>query len=368
MIRRTIPTVGAPVLGYYVMGAVTSNLDTLNFDSDDEDEVADTSVSTSEVYYVEANTDLTLTTSITTSVLDRLARFDGKPNPAAGIDPTYWSFRVMAVNKVVQSKVADGTIDPDDGTWSSGIAVNNAPNTANTDVTEQLYGIPKITKTALHATSNQGRTGIELAWTVPVIDGRTANYRVEYSDDLIDWHVLHTQAGGQGTNVFVTPATAAADGTGTNTGTADLTGVHINLTAGTRYHYRVFAYQPNTRGTSNAILSRVSGPSSLTTSTPNRPESPTWNVDPNPLSETELEMTFWLSTDDAAESPATDGTNKAMSGHARAGFGALKGYRIEVSVDGKDWTKYRPIMITPRVNHTRTRTRSNTTKLPASQR
>ena len=87
--------------------------------------MAHTKVSTDKVFYVEANTDLTLTDT----VLKRLARFAGMPDldgrvatdldgdgltngpNEAEILSTYWGFRVMPVNKVVQRKVADDTID-----------------------------------------------------------------------------------------------------------------------------------------------------------------------------------------------------------------------------------------------------------------
>ncbi len=328
---------GAPILGYYVMGAVNADLAaTAEFDSDDADTNADTTISRNEVYYVEANTDLTLTDSI----LNTLAKFDGKPNPTADT-PSYWAFRVMAVNKVVQRKTADGTIDENDGTWSDGIVVNNAPNTPSTAAAETLLGTPTITKVALHAPSNQGRTGIDLGWSVTIpTGGPSERYRVEYSTDRIDWKDLPTGVDA----MFATYDADAESWTGYAEG-GD-TGVHRARTAGTQYYYRVFALQSDTKGTDGRILTKVSPLKSLTTSTPNRPEAPTWNTDPNPLSETELEMSFWLSTDATATAPAADGTNKAGSGHERAGFGALKGYRVEVSADGKDWTKYQPIVIT----------------------
>ena len=35
----------------------------------------------------------------------------------------------------------------------------------------------------------------------------------------------------------------------------------------------------------------------------------------------------------------------AESGDDEVGFGKLVGYRIEISDDGRDWTKYDPVMI-----------------------
>ena len=32
------------------------------------------------------------------------------------------------------------------------------------------------------------------------------------------------------------------------------------------------------------------------------------------------------------------------------GFGKLEGYRIEISDDGRDWTKYKPVMIGPKLD------------------
>ena len=343
---------GAPILGYYVMGAEVSNLtDTPVFDGDDEDTEEDTTVAKNEVYYVEANTDLTLTSQ----VLSRLARFNGTPDPvgkdangdgnfndAGDVAPTYWAFRVMAVNKVVQGKVADGTIADADGMWSDGIVVNNAPNRKDTTTANKLRGLPKITKTALHAPSDQGRTGIELAWTVPMRDSTDTTdaptFRVEYSKDRIDWEVLPNGT----VDTFAAPWTGddTPDNGVVNTGKA---GVHRALTAGTRYHYRVFAYQEDTKGTDGKILTRVSSPSALTTSVPNRPEAPAWTTDPNPISETVLRMNFRVHGQEVGGN--VDTSVKAVSGTERVGFGVLKGYRIEVSADGKDWTKYRPIMI-----------------------
>ena len=41
---------------------------------------------------------------------------------------------------------------------------------------------------------------------------------------------------------------------------------------------------------------------------------------------------------------------QAASGSEQVGFGKLEGYRIEISDDGKDWTKYKPVMIGAKAN------------------
>ena len=126
----------------------------------------------------------------------------------------------MAVNRVVESAVQDGKIDVvggtgPDGVWTDKIRVNNSPP-------DNVIVLPRPTVDAdRHSDSNRGRTGIALEWKVADSDTNTM-YRVETSDDRIDWEVLPTV----GVANFVSPEDLTSAVV-----PAAVVGAHIDLTA-----------------------------------------------------------------------------------------------------------------------------------------
>lgn len=344
---------GAPVIGYYIQGGPVSAGATGGsvafVDRADGTTAVTDDPAVSEVYFIDASTDVPLTSS----VLSTLAKYAGTPDlngPDDDLgtegDNTQWGFRVMAVNRVVQRKVADGTINSGaspDGHWSPIIRVNSAPNQEN------VRNKPTITADR-HSNSDRGRTGIELVWK----PGSSPNpsdpapaaitYRVEVSEDRIDWTVLTATVGtleSVGTAGTATPGVAVLD-----TGTEG-SGVHVGLHGGATRHYRVFAKQPNGSG-SDDVFTEASALATEMTATPDRPDTPELG-DVSAVDENELMMTVLVaeSADTPSETPPTAG---AESGDADVGFGELKGYRIEISDDGRDWTKYDPVMIGPKLD------------------
>ena len=320
---------GAPILGYYIQGGPVATNATAGTTPDFQEvdtagtglqSISDQDPKLSQVFYVEANTDVPLTSS----VLNKLDDYGGRPSPnnTTSAIRTHWGFRVMAVNRVVQRNVEDGKIDAADGNWSNFIRVNNTPNAAS---------LPKPTVTAdRHTGSNRGRTGIELEWEVTGSSG-TTEYRVEFSEDRIDWEALDF---GDATE-FVTLAdlTVAVNNT-------DESGVHVGLVGSTRYDYRVFAVQEGATIGSGTILTEASARVTENTATPDRPNTPVLSTTIDAASETELEMTVVV---------IQTGSTPAVSGDSSVGFGKLVGYRIEISDDGKDWTKYQPVEIGPKL-------------------
>ena len=315
---------GAPVTGYYIQGGpvgATAN-ETAPFQRVDDagtalEPLPNQDPSVDEVFYVAANTDVPLTTS----VLKKLARFAGKPSPRNSVDAlrTHWGFRVMAVNRVVERAVQDGEVEEadDDGDWSLLIRVDNTPNALG------VLARPTVDADR-HSASNRGRTGIELEWEVVGSDVETT-YRVETSDDRIDWEMLSRDevVDFADPTDLTQPVALAAE-----------VGVHRSLTAGTRHYYRVFAVQPGTVG-EGTILSEASGTISETTASPDRPSTPPFSTLPTAESEAVIEMAV---------------TPVGISGAMALGFGKLEGYRVEISDDGRDWTKYAPVIIGPKLD------------------
>ena len=208
---------GAPILGYYVWGgpvAITEDgmaitdqtsgfLDTANADLATAATAHNDPPKRNQVYWVDASTSLTLSTS----VLGRLDNYKGTPDLKGFDDPattdnvettnaTHWGFRVMAVNRVVQRNVEDGNIgipaddsvDPtvqlrldSDGNWSNLIRLN--PDTEGITLRR-----PKLSAKA-DTNANGGRTQIDLEWTATG-SADTTGYRLEYSIDKIDWKVV----------------------------------------------------------------------------------------------------------------------------------------------------------------------------------
>ena len=188
---------GAPIIGYYVYGGNTATATT----------------EVKKLHFVEANTSLSITSSIQ-------SKFDAP----SSTEP--WNFQVMAVNSVVRRNVADGVVTPgatDDGQWSTNVAVTDTERAKNVtespdDVTNDLLNRPRFTKKVRVNNVNAGRTNIELAWVVEKVQG-TTTYRLERSEDRIDWE-----------NVALTTDTAA-------------TFIDTGRIAGTTYWYRVLADQ-----------------------------------------------------------------------------------------------------------------------------
>ena len=349
---------GAPITGYYIVGGPVADDDSVvNADAgllfkkpNDaltalEDGVNITvnaeAPSLDHVVFHSQGTERALNTG---GELATLAKLAGRPSPRHETDVlrTHWGFQVMAVNRVVDRNVQNGrkievavdTAGGVDGNWSSSIRVDDTANQTG------MLARPTL-RTERHAGSSNGRTGIKLDWEVAdSVDG--TEYRVEYSEDRIDWKVLT----GPDAAVFAgfnldgefTPETAVS--------VMAESGVHQGIVAGTGYNYRVFAEQPEVVGApEDRILTQSSAAHRETTATPDRPDSPVLG-DPEAVSETELKMTVIVEETAAAnEDPPVVG---AESGDADVGFGKLVGYRIEISDDGRDWSKYKPVEIGPK--------------------
>ena len=325
---------GAPILGYYVWGgpvattetgsaidAATSGfLNTANANFTTAAVAHNDPPKRNQVYWVDAGTSITLSTS----VLNRLDDYAGKPDLDGFPDPddptatrtnaTHWGFRVMAVNRVVQRNVedgnigtpADGTVSLDlttDGAWSNLIRLN--PGTD--DVTLRR---PTLSAKA-DTNANGGRTQIDLEWKATGSVAAT-DYRLEYSEDKIDWKVVADVDAGEGTQTFT----------------------HTDRTAGTRYTYRVLALHTTTNADGETIdvpgapvtdiYTQASVDKTATTAEPAQPNEPA-NLVAESQSETEIEVT-WEFT--------------GANGGEELGYGRLVGFRLEESDDGEDnsWT------------------------------
>ena len=324
---------GAPILGYYVWGgpvlttaggtadAIETDdsgfLDTAEADHDTAATAHDEPPKRNQVYWVDAGTSITLSTS----VLGRLDNYTGTPDLAGFDDPdtdavetdnaTHWGFRVMAVNRVVQRDVEDGNIgtpaEPDanpvvnldltaDGNWSNLIRLNPKAE----DITLRR---PTLSATA-DTNANGGRTQTDLEWkaTGSVSD---TDYRLEYSTDKIDWKEVANVETGAGTQTFT----------------------HTDRTAGMRYTYRVLAlHTADTVPGAPAvdIYTQASTDKTVATAQPARPNEPA-NLVAEGQSETEIEVTWEFTGADSGE---------------ELGYGKLVGFRVEESDDGEDasWT------------------------------
>ena len=162
----------------------------------------------------------------------------------------------------------------------------SASNVAHATTEAEPPGAP----TGLTATAD-GKTAIDLAWTVPDDTGGAAvsGYRIEVSSD----------AGSNWADLVA------------NTGTTATTYAHTGLAAGTERHYRVSAI--NTAGTGSA-----SNVVSATTSAAGAPGAP---------------------TDLTATADGRTAIDLAWTAPADNGGSAISGYRIEVSSDGgSNWT------------------------------
>ena len=162
----------------------------------------------------------------------------------------------------------------------------SASNVAHATTEAEPPGAP----TGLSATAD-GKTAIDLAWTVPDDTGGAAvsGYRIEVSSD----------AGSNWADLVA------------NTGTTATTYAHTGLAAGTERHYRVSAI--NTAGTGSA-----SNVVSATTSAAGAPGAPTGLT---------------------ATADGKMAIDLAWTAPADNGGSAISGYRIEVSSDGgSNWT------------------------------
>jgi hypothetical protein len=332
---------GAPILGYYIQGgpvATTATSGAVAAGTFQKPNAAGTALeavdgvspSKNVLFYVEASTDLALTSS----VLSRLDDFAGAPgtfdlndpptpNDAADDTSTHWAFRVMAVNRVVQRHAEDGIIGTgitddssgtdEDGNWSSFIRVNqlaeDTPDDPDTQTTldDNLLSRPTL-KAKRDTNVNGGRTTINLEWrTARSVAG--TSYRVEVSEDRIDWDQI-TDADG-------TTVATIADGAGKREFT------HAGLTAGTTYYYRVFAQHTNTGVGDPAgdIWTEASLTVSETTAQADKPDPPTLNS-VEAESETEIEISW---------------TRPGANGTKEVGYGKVIGYHLEHSDDGHTW-------------------------------
>lgn len=338
---------GAPILGYYIQGGPVIPTassgpvvaGTFRNPRHATDTVDGTSPMKNVLYYVEASTDLALTTS----VLNRLDDFAGKPgrfdlnDPATPADATddtvtHWGFRVMAVNRVVQERAKDGVItDTTDGAWSEFIRVNQLaedlpaePTGVDTDgdgtAGEANDGDNLLSRPTLKAKRdtnvNGGRTTINLEWsTARSIDtsGSETAYRVEVSEDRIDWAPI----------TVLNTAGDAREAPTLPTGSGKKTLTHDGLTAGTTYYYRVFARHVNTTVGDPAadIWTESSLSVSETTAQADKPDPPTLNS-VEAESETEIEISW---------------TRPGANGSEMVGYGKVIGYHLEHSDDGHTW-------------------------------
>lgn len=329
---------GAPILGYYIQGGpvkadASGAVDATTFRNpkDASATVDGQSPNKNVLYYVEASTDLALTTSVL-SKLDDFAgapgRFDlndpATPDDATDDTVTHWGFRVLAVNRVVQRNAEDGVItDTTDGVWTELISVNHlavdTPEDGDTTTTEDdvdnLLSRPTL-KAKRDTNVNGGRTNINLEWSA-ARSIATTSYRVEVSEDRIDWEAITILDTSKTGDLHDRTAATIADGTGKRTL------AHDGLTAGTTYYYRVFAQHTNaTVGDPVAnIFTESSLTVSETTAQADKPYPPTMNS-VEAESETEIKLSW---------------TRPGVNGSEMVGYGKVVGYHLEHSDDGHTW-------------------------------
>ena len=313
---------GAPLLGYYIQGArgETASPDLSPTPSEDN------------LFYVGANTDV----PITKDVRDKI-------DPDGDETHTFWTFRVIASNRVVDRNLLDGNLDidgtdPDDAEVATTSRLQfNAIQEDTDDATVDALLDKPLLKVIRDTNNVGGRISLILEWQVDdaVAAGETGatTYRIEHSTDLVDWEVLVT-----GAEVV---AGTADDDYEYITRAADAEpddphqGKHINLVAGTKHYYRVFATHPRQTPTLTAgVFTEASASVSGTTTGAAMPDPPDL-TDIFETSETAIRL-GWLppgkSTDDDA---ATATTNPA--GVKAVGYGKITGYLVEYSHDGTDW-------------------------------
>ena len=157
---------------------------------------------------------------------------------------------------------------------------------------------------------NGGRTSIELIWEArrneeDTNGDNTTAFWLEYSTDGIDWKQISVDNDG---------------------GSApELTYVHPDRTAGTTYHYRVFAKHENTTvgNPDDSVRSEASLEESVTTANADTPDAPNLRS-AEPQSEEEI-MLEW--------------TSPGATGSKAVGYGKVTAYNVEVSEDGTNWSE-----------------------------
>ena len=321
---------GAPVLGYYIQGK--RGTATVAFDDD-----ADEAPNKANLVYVQANTDIPIT-----------ATLQEKMDPDG--TGTFWRFRVIASNRVVDRNLLDGTLDidgtdPDDANVAdtselefNAVAQNDDEATLDraedgtvATTSDELFDAPEL-KVSRDTNNVGGRISLILSWkvdgAVPADATGATTYRVEHSEDLVDWEVLSTD-GTDVANVFE----EMTDDRGF------MRAKHIGLVAGTTHHYRIFATHPRRQPTLTAgVFTEASRNVEGTTTGADKPDPPTLD-DPSGTSETVITMT-WAPPGTVTEIiPSTDPmTYRNPAGTDPVGYGMITGYLVETSADGTTWT------------------------------
>ncbi len=337
--KRDAPA-GAPITGYYVQGGPVAAAGTPTaFVTVPAGTVGETN--TSRLYPAGDHTSAVLTTSVLSNF--RKPDYDGPDNEADQTgDNQQWGFRVAAINRVVERKLSDGTIDldgtDDDLAWSEVfVRVNDRARDypAETDTREDttvgtikpsddLDGdgsitdnvdddmVERPTLTGKKVSNvNGGRTSIELKWKAgrneETAGVNTTDFWLEYSTDGIDWKPIAVDTGD-----------TAGDPTD------ELMYVHPDRTAGTTYHYRVFAAHENTivGNPAASVRSEASLEESVTTADADTPDAPNLRS-AEPQSEEEI-MLEW--------------TSPGATASEAVGYGKVTAYKVEVSEDGTNWS------------------------------
>ena len=296
---------GAPITGYLVQGRpwVETAVDDeqLTFSAWSEDPTLNL------LEQVGETTDLELTSNEIGKVrvdVNKDGNIDGNDKV------TRWDFRVFAVNSVIERTLDSPT------TKALQLAANtptpfNASGAINVDTkAPNLLTPPTKLKADRDGTVNSGRTSIELEWKAPLnLGANLTNYRVEVSENRIDW------------------AVPADDWSGADAARHDtLTGSNSNLIAGTKYYYRVFARQ----GADGDIYTWASHPVANEDTAPAlRPAAPTL-LEATTASHTQIDL-MWT--------PPVE-----------IGDGRITGYKIESSANGEAWSELVTIgMNVPRI-------------------
>ena len=336
---------GAPITGYYVQGGpVDAGTPATAFEDVPSGAVGEDN--TSRLYNAGDHTSVVLTTSVLSKF--RKPDYDGADNDADETsDNEQWGFRVAAINRVVERRLGGGTItvspspaETDDLTWSTVfVRVNdrardypaetdtrpivngsrvgdlkpsddlNGDDSIGDNVGDDMVERPTLTGKKV-SNVNGGRTSIELKWKAgrneEDTDGvNTTPFWLEYSEDGIDWKEI------------------AVDN---NAGSAVvLKYVHAGRTAGTTYHYRVFAEHENgdVGDPAASVRSEASLEESVTTADADTPDAPNLRS-AEPQSEEEI-MLEW--------------TSPGATGSEAVGYGKVTAYMVEVSEDGTNWSE-----------------------------
>ena len=314
---------GAPILGYYIQGARGADeaaAEALLTDTPDPDDL----------YYVGANTDVIVTATI-----------QGQLQGGTG---DFWAFEVAAVNRVVNRNLEDGVVAADEMNFIDAVGFNATADDTPTVAHDDLVGQPTL-KAKRNSNVNGGRTSIILEWDVDggltddevtalqaetpnAAPGSTATtYRLETSKDRVDW-----------TPVDLDPDTAGVQAT-----TTAKMFTHMGLTAGTTYHYRVFARHGNMTGegadralTATEVSSPASALRSVTTANAEMPWAPVLNT-AEAQSETEIALT-WTPPNDPDDDTTTPAVPAGQDGSEPVGYGKIAGYMVESSPDGTNWS------------------------------